>query len=836
MAKIYLSSTFEDLKSYRAAVYHTLRQMRHDVVAMEDYVAVDQRPLDKCLADVAECEVYVGIFAHRYGYIPPKDNPQRKSITELEYRKASEMRKERLIFLRDKDSEWPLKFVDAVTKQGENGALIDALREELGGEHCRGVFTSPDDLARQVSVAINEVQQKWTEARLARQRQESFAGSQREAGRAGQRVTGQPVLDVAGQFHGRDAEQGELGRLLQEKSARIVTVLGRAGIGKTALASKVLGGIEQDRWPAATQPLRVDGVVYLSTRTNGVSLERLFLDCADLLPEDARTQLLKAWSSSQISLEDKAERLLKALDQGLYVILLDHLDDVLNAEGQITEPGMRRFLERSLAAPRGARVLVTSRVPLALDAATARFEKQLAITQGLSTDEGVAMLRELDPNGRFGLRDLPQEQLARAVERLHGMPRALEVLAGIKKDKRFRSLDSILDGFYQEELVDELIREGYQRLEPGERQIVDALAVLGRPAPEVAVEFMVCPFCPGLNVDGLLARLTDIYMTTYNPLTSRFSLDAIDQDYALLQLPRQGEYSRSALERRAAEYYARLQTPRELWRTMADVEPYLLEVQHREQAEDFEGAAQALSRIDAGFVVNRGNPEALAAQYARLQGKVRDKKLQALLAAGLGVTRNFLGPLEEAVEWLRLARDLAREVGDKETERQATGWMGDACRRLGRLEEAVTYSREAVRLEESLACARDSFALLLSLALSYRGDFQEAIECCQRLMQSPAISDDLDLQGRVHDGLSLAYLGMGRFQDALEHARQAAKCYEEISARDPLGYVRNVLGMAHLGLGQLPEAQQSFEMARRIGQEDCNPRVEGFGLFNLARL
>ena len=68
MARIYVSSTFEDLKTHREAVANTLRQMHHDVICMEDYVATDQRPLDKCLADVSACEIYVGIFALRYGF------------------------------------------------------------------------------------------------------------------------------------------------------------------------------------------------------------------------------------------------------------------------------------------------------------------------------------------------------------------------------------------------------------------------------------------------------------------------------------------------------------------------------------------------------------------------------------------------------------------------------------------------------------------------------------------------------------------------------------------------------------------------------------------------
>jgi hypothetical protein len=74
------------------------------VIAMEDYVATDERPLDKCLADVASCDIYIGIFAWRYGYVPPG---QERSITELEYRQAGQSSLERLTFLLDEDAPWP---------------------------------------------------------------------------------------------------------------------------------------------------------------------------------------------------------------------------------------------------------------------------------------------------------------------------------------------------------------------------------------------------------------------------------------------------------------------------------------------------------------------------------------------------------------------------------------------------------------------------------------------------------------------------------------------------------------------------------------------------------
>ena len=67
MARIYLSSTFEDLKDCRAAAYRTLRKLGHDVISMEDYVASGQRPLAQCLADVAGCDACVGLVAWRLG-------------------------------------------------------------------------------------------------------------------------------------------------------------------------------------------------------------------------------------------------------------------------------------------------------------------------------------------------------------------------------------------------------------------------------------------------------------------------------------------------------------------------------------------------------------------------------------------------------------------------------------------------------------------------------------------------------------------------------------------------------------------------------------------------
>ncbi len=150
----YVSSTFSDLEGYRAKVNKALRKAGYELVAMEDYPAFDERPLYKCLDDVASCDIYVGILAWRYGYIPEKDNPDKKSITHREYERAGDSKLPRLMFLLDPEADWKRDRMDVVAKEGKKGALIQRFRDEVQTRHGRAFFKSPDDLAAQVVWAI----------------------------------------------------------------------------------------------------------------------------------------------------------------------------------------------------------------------------------------------------------------------------------------------------------------------------------------------------------------------------------------------------------------------------------------------------------------------------------------------------------------------------------------------------------------------------------------------------------------------------------------------------------------------------------------------------------
>lgn len=165
--KIYVSSTYRDLQKHRQAVSTVLRRMGHQPIGMEDYVAEGVRPLHRCLTDVEGCDVYVGIFAWRYGYVPTDagttniplpDGLGKTSITELEYRKAVQSGKPVLVFLVDPEAEWPSSQFDAVTGDGEQGKLISGLKQELGQQYLVSYFRTPEELASLVSTAVYRVE------------------------------------------------------------------------------------------------------------------------------------------------------------------------------------------------------------------------------------------------------------------------------------------------------------------------------------------------------------------------------------------------------------------------------------------------------------------------------------------------------------------------------------------------------------------------------------------------------------------------------------------------------------------------------------------------------
>ena len=809
--RIYVSSTYTDLVEHRQRVYDILRKMRYDVIAMEDYVATDKRPLDKCLADVASCDIYVGIFAWRYGHIPPG---QERSITELEYRQAGESGLERLIFLLDEDAPWP----GSKMEKGAVGEKIKALRQGLMAAHVVQFFKTPEELAGQVAASVAV----WAQARLdaemdsLRDRQAQADRERREM-RDRQRVVNLRPLDVTHTFKDRLREVQALCDHLADASVRLVSVVGRGGMGKTALVSRVLADLERGILPVPGEEreLPIDGILYLSARSTGLGLERIYADVGRMLGEPAASKLPACWADRDASLAAKVEYLLETMHDGLYLILLDNLEDYLIEDGDIAEEGLRLFVERCLTQPSGARLIVTSREQVRIAAAALHGARSIPLRTGLPEDQAVALLRDLDPQGMLGLRDALEGDLRRAVQLTRGIPRALEVLAGILHRDPTTSLPKLLadEGLFGEQVVEQLVAEGYRRLGEDERRIMEALAVFDRPVDDTAIIYLLHPWLPGLDVRACLRRLASGYFVSVNRVTGEYSLHPLDRDYAYRQLPDDegpDTYNRRNLELRAADFYAGIRKPESEWHSIEDLAPQLAEFKHRVHAGDYDGACRVLAPIDADYLFRWGHYTRLLELRKKLRDRLTAPDSRATNLDRLGRAYYSLGQVERAIEFFEETLAIARETSDRRGEGYRLGNLGVAYRALGQFERAIKLQEEALTITRETNDRWREGIWLGDIGVGYRdmGDARQAIGCFEQALAIAREIGDRAGEARYLNNLGVAYRILGQVERAIKFHKQALAIAREIGYRRGESYQLLELGRALLAIGSLPEARR----------------------------
>jgi formylglycine-generating enzyme required for sulfatase activity len=147
---VYVSATYHDLYAYRSAAMAAVRKLGYRCLGMEEYTAQSALPVDRCTRDAAAADIYVGIFAWSYGYVPA-GYPE--SITILEYRAAVAAGAEALIFLVDEEYPWLPGRVD----QGAKKRLLDRFKAEVRTNSIVESFTTTDDLAARVTSAVARV-------------------------------------------------------------------------------------------------------------------------------------------------------------------------------------------------------------------------------------------------------------------------------------------------------------------------------------------------------------------------------------------------------------------------------------------------------------------------------------------------------------------------------------------------------------------------------------------------------------------------------------------------------------------------------------------------------
>lgn len=657
---------------------------------------------------------------------------------------------------------------DALLRQGRHRELVPELEEVIAGHPLR------EDLVAPLALALHRSgRQADALAELARLRRAKVDETGLEPGQElldlHQRVlVDDPALRVddaalrarrrlpatTTRFFGRASEIGELVALLREPDARLVTLTGSGGIGKTRLALAVAHELAAD-FP--------DGV--------------WFVGLADVRDPALVLQAIAGALEVDAAGDDFLTPLKRHLATRRMLLLLDNFEQVDEASPVVSEV---------LASAAGVCVLVTSRTRLQL------YGEHVRVVAPLAEADAVPMFaaraREVAPWFDSGATDV----IAHVCATLDRMPLALE-LAAARADEI--SLADMASG-----LLARLELASYEMRDrtPRQRSLRGAVAwsVDLLTATEKAAFRRLGIFVGGFDADAA-ARVAGADEEVLAGLT-RASLLGVDGFGRFRMLETVRDYALELL----AEDRAEIADAHAVWQ-LGIAEEALVWMRGPERAEWFDRLAE-----------ERGNMRAALTWWAGVaeSGDREAAELLLRLAAAQGVYWYHTSPASEDVAWLpraiRLAPDApALTVGrahhalaiclgerghadealrhsreaharidgaeDPHWAARALNTLGGLTRDLGRPDEAAPMMDEAIALRRRLADP----ALPLTLSLVNRAmialDLDDTRRARACLQESLTIETDPVERALALRCLADVALAEGEHRQASEHLRTA---------------------------------------------------------------
>ena len=308
---VMISSTARDLPEHRKEVMDACLRQGMFPHMMEHLPANDAEAISASLKLVDEAEIYVGVFAHRYGYVPRANNPQQISITEMEYNRAVERKIPRAIFVMDKTH--PLTIDDV--EQGAGADKLKAFKERVQTENIVNFFNSPADLRAHVINSLSKLRQPdlttFHYVSDIPQPPEPFIAHPYTLLQTHRLVGRQPELNLLTDWVARP--DADIYR------ARILNIVAVGGLGKSALTWHWFNAIT----PQEMRPLagRMWWSFYESDATFNNFVTRA-------LAYVTRRPLPKV---QRLPAPDRETQLLAALDREPFLLVLDGLERILIA-------------------------------------------------------------------------------------------------------------------------------------------------------------------------------------------------------------------------------------------------------------------------------------------------------------------------------------------------------------------------------------------------------------------------------------------------------------------------------------------------------------------------
>jgi NB-ARC domain/Domain of unknown function (DUF4062) len=491
--RVFLSSTSRDLKEYRDAGIGVCNRFGLTPVGMEFFGAMPAGASEASKERLAGSNVYVGLFAHRYGYV---EDGYDCSVTEIEFDYAGELGIDRLCFLVDPEYPWPVADVEQ-----RRHAEVQAFREKVERESVRELFTTVDDFEKKLLASLVD----WSAAGDAQ---------------AGARIDALPVTTPPppALLIGREVELEVLRQRLTGTAVATV-IRGWPGVGKTTFVTALAHDPE-------IRETFTDIVLWASVGEEPDALAEL-AKWARALGADVRADKGLEYAMAQ----------LRGLLQDRRALLI--ADDIWDADAaqpfRVGGPHCRMIFTTRFGNVAGA---------------VATSPDDIVVLDRLSDEDGVKLLSELTPQ----VVDSHPDACSKLAADLEGLPLALKVAgrllerdaaAGFDVNEMFESLgnsaailrETAPDDRFDPRTgttptIDLLLRKSTDRLDPQTRR---HFAFLGGMAPKPAT-FSVEAMKAVWSVDDpkpIVRELIDRGLLEPIPSRGRFWLHAILVMHAL---------------------------------------------------------------------------------------------------------------------------------------------------------------------------------------------------------------------------------------------------------------------------------------------------------------
>jgi tetratricopeptide (TPR) repeat protein len=678
-----------------------------------------------------------------------------------------------------------------------------------------------------------------------------------------------PPMVAPAYFQDRTVELGLLGDYLKDDACRLITVVGRAGVGKTAMTCLLLEALEKGRLPTLDgsktergERLDVDGIVYLSAvGQRRIGVPHLYADLCELLDDETAQRLDALYQDPKVSTRAKMQALLAAFPRRRVIVLLDNFEDVMDpATRAVTDEELDEALRALVTAPHhSVNVILTTRVaPRALALVEPGRQRCLELDTGLKSPHAENALRAMDADGAVGLKTAPEAQLAEARDLTRGYPRALEALYGILSADRHTRLQEILaeaDELPPETVVEALVGQAFSRLDEAARQVMQALAVYDRPVTPAAVDYLLQPYRAGIDSAPVLNRLVSAHFVRKDG--GRYHLHPVDRAYAFARIPEGSEadrpapepsiwkqlipkirgntssesqqpvWSQVALLHRGADYFRQARLPRAEWRTLDDLAPQLAEFDLRCAGGEYEAAAQVLQSIDFDYLLLWGHYHLMARLHERLQSQLEDPTLKQSNAGNLGTALANMGQIQKAIVLYEDALTIAREQEDKHNEGVWLGNLGLSYADLGQTQRAIELHEQALAIAREIGDRAGEGRHLGNLGLCYYslGQTQRAIEFYEQALAIAREIGNRQGESATLGNLGICYADLGQTQRAIELYEQALTIDREVGYRQGEGIRLGNLAEALIDQGHYDEAIQRAQESIKIGEEINNPVI-----------